>query len=700
MSNDSLFNDARSLLRMATEDPDADFRDGQFEAIEAVLRGKERLLLVQKTGWGKSIVYFATTRILRHFNYGPCIIISPLLALMRDQIRQAEKFGLRAKVWNSSNPDEHGEVAAGWRNDQVDVLFTTPEQLARDDFRGIFLNGQGKDISLLVVDEAHCISDWGHDFRPDYQRITGLLDELPEQARVIATTATANDRVCEDVVAQLGDDLRVVRGDLARPGLRLQNIDMPDRARRLAWLAENLPKMEGSGVIYTLTTDDAERVAAWLQSRGIDARAYHSRLGDDRAALEEALLANECKALVATCAFGMGVDKPDLHFVVHFQHPGSVIDYYQQVGRAGRAVSPAYAVMLRGDEDQEILEYFIENSFPSERDINNILRALSETDAGLSPRDFESVVNASYARVDFTLKFLAAQTPAPVYFEGRRWFRADAEYSFDRDHADQVLACRRREFVQMEEYIGHTGCLMQFVREALQDPRNAPCGECANCTGEQFFASGVRADTLRAARSFLRGHYRPIRPRRRWVFADLALFSENTAIPEELRAEEGQALCVWGEGEHGEMVAQDARDGDRFDDALVDAAVEMISRHWQPLPKPGWVTCVPSARRSEMLTDFAERVADALGMPFVRTIFRTREAPSQRRMRNSYQALANVRDAFDVRRVGDCFDRPVLLIDDTVDSRWTLAVVAARLRKAGSGPVFPFAIAEMRAGSG
>ena len=699
MSHDSLFTDARSLLRIATGDPDADFRDGQFEAIDSVLRGKERLLLVQKTGWGKSIVYFATTAILRHFNYGPCIIISPLLALMRDQIRQAEKFGLRAAVWNSSNPDEHGQIAAAWRSDQIDLLFTTPEQLARGDFRGIFFNEQGQQISLLVVDEAHCISDWGHDFRPDYQRITGMLAALPENVRIIATTATANDRVCDDVVAQLGDDLRVVRGDLARPGLRLQNMVMPSVAKRLAWLAEYVPQMEGTGVIYTLTTSDAERVASWLQSQGIDARAYHSRLGDDRAALEEALLANECKALVATCAFGMGVDKPDLRFVVHFQHPGSVIDYYQQVGRAGRAVSPAHAVMLRGEEDDEILEYFIENSFPAERDISQILAALEDHPEGLQGRDFESLVNASHGRVEFALKFLSAQTPAPVVAEGWRWFRTDAAYEFDHTHAEQVLECRRREFMQMAEYVQHDGCLMQFVRAALQDPQNEPCGECANCTGERFFEATVSAETLRAARGFLRGNYRPIKPRGRWVFKDLALFSENTAIPEQYRAEEGRVLCVWGEGEHGETVAQNARDGDRFDDALVEAAAEMIAKQWQPLPKPGWVTCVPSARRPEMLTDFAERVADALGMPFSRTILRTKEAPSQRRMQNSFQALANVRDGFDVRRVGDCFDRPVLLIDDTVDSRWTLTVVAARLRNAGSGPVFPFALAEMRAGS-
>ncbi|MFO8080453.1 MAG: RecQ family ATP-dependent DNA helicase [Armatimonadota bacterium] len=699
MSKDSLFTDARSLLRMATGDPGADFRDGQFEAIDAVLRDKERLLLVQKTGWGKSIVYFATTRILRHFNYGPCIIISPLLALMRDQIRQAEKFGLRARVWNSSNPDEHGQVAAAWRSDQVDLLFTTPEQLARDDFRGIFFNDHGPQISLLVVDEAHCISDWGHDFRPDYQRITGLLDELPEQARVIATTATANDRVCEDVVAQLGDDLRVVRGDLARPGLRLQNIDMPDVARRLAWLTENVPKMEGSGVIYTLTTADAERVAAWLQSRGIDARAYHSRLGDDRAALEEALLANELKALVATCAFGMGVDKPDLHFVVHFQHPGSVIDYYQQVGRAGRAVSPAYAVMLRGDEDQDILEYFIENSFPSERDINNILRALAESSGGLTARDFESLVNASYGRVDFTLKFLAAQTPAPVVCEGRRWFRTDAEYAFDRDHADQVLACRRREFVQMEEYIHHEGCLMQFVRGALQDPRNEPCGECANCSGERFFEASVSAETLRAARSFLRGNYRPIKSRGRWVFDDLALFSENTAIPAELRAEEGRALCVWGEGDLAEAVRA-GRENGGFSDELVEAAVRLIAKDWRPTPKPGWVTCVPSASQPGLVADFARRVAEALEMPFVECVRRVEEGEPQTSMQNSYQQLRNVRDAFKVMPGGNDFAGPVLLVDDTVDSRWTLTVVAARLRKAGSGPVFPFALAEMRAGGG
>ncbi len=697
MSDDALFTDARSLLRMSTGDPEADFRDGQFEAIEAVLRRRERLLLVQKTGWGKSIVYFTTTRVLRHFNYGPCVIISPLLALMRDQIRQARKFGLDAAVWNSTNRDEHPLVAARWRGGEIDLLFTTPEQLARGDFREIFFSEHGPRVALLVVDEAHCISDWGHDFRPDYQRIVGLLRTLPESIRVIATTATANDRVCDDVVAQLGADLRVVRGDLARPGLCLQTMDMPGLPHRLAWLAENVPKMPGSGVIYALTTRDAERVAQWLQSRGIDARAYHGRLEDERAGLENMLLNNEIKALVATSAFGMGVDKPDLRFVVHFQHPGSLIDYYQQVGRAGRAVSPAYAIMMRGLEDQEILDYFIENSFPAEKTIRAILGALKESPGGLQPKDFESRVNAGFGRVQFALKFMAAQSPAPVRWEGGRWFATGEPYAFDREHAEEILEARRDELAEMDAYIAHRECLMQFIRGALQDPQTEPCGECANCAGAPLFSEAVSREILREARSFLRGDHRPIKSRGRWLFKDLALFSENTTIPAELQAEEGRALCVWGEGEIGECVRRDRRESERFDDRLVRASAALIAGEWKPAPRPGVVTFIPSATRPGLIEDFARRLAEALGLALEPLVQRVSEAQPQRLMDNSYQRLQNVRAAFEVRSNGS-HGAPVLLVDDIVDSRWTMTVVAALLRRSGSGPVFPFALAEMQQG--
>ncbi|MGB3512832.1 MAG: RecQ family ATP-dependent DNA helicase [Microcoleaceae cyanobacterium] len=317
--------------------PTAEFRDGQWKAIEAITENQSRLLVVQRTGWGKSFVYFLATRLLRDEGKGITLLISPLLALMRNQIAAAERIGIRAKTINSSNSEEWEEVENDLIAGKVDILLISPEKLANEKFRENILIPVAKNIGLFVVDEAHCISDWGHDFRPDYRRIVRILQALPENIPVLATTATANNRVVDDILVQLGSKLKISRGSLTRDSLLLQNIYLPISASRLAWLAEYLPNIPGSGIIYTLTVRDAERVSNWLKSQGINVEAYHGKKKEIREELEVQLLNNEIKALVATVALGMGFDKPDLGFVIHYQRPGSVIHYYQQVGRAGRA---------------------------------------------------------------------------------------------------------------------------------------------------------------------------------------------------------------------------------------------------------------------------------------------------------------------------------------------------------------------------
>jgi ATP-dependent DNA helicase RecQ len=353
------------LLRQALNNPNADFRDAQWEAIEELLLNKSRLLVVQRTGWGKSLVYFLATRLLTDQGAGCTLLISPLLALMRNQIAAAQRIGIRAETINSSNTDEWNLVNTKLLTNQVDVLLISPERLANQDFYNNILLPLSQKIGLFVVDEAHCISDWGHDFRPDYRRIVRVLQALPSNIPVLATTATANNRVVKDITDQLGQNLRISRGDLTRKSLRLQNICLPSQAARLAWLAQHLPQLPGSGIIYALTVRDAQRVADWLNTQGINAKAYYSELDTQvRIALEDELLNNEIKALVATTALGMGFDKPDLGFVIHYQRPGSVVHYYQQVGRAGRAVETAYGILLSGDEDDQINNYFINTAFP------------------------------------------------------------------------------------------------------------------------------------------------------------------------------------------------------------------------------------------------------------------------------------------------------------------------------------------------
>src|ERR1700730_2770936 len=339
----------------------ARFREGQWQEIDAIVRRRSRVLVVQRTGWGKSLVYFLATKLLREQGAGPTILVSPLLSLMRNQIEGALRIGVRAFTINSSNRADWDAAEAALSQDACDILLISPERLGNERFMKSVLPGMSGRVGLFVVDEVHCISDWGHDFRPDYRRIVRVIESLPPGIPVLGTTATANNRVVADVQQQLGPKLVLLRGPLARATLRLQNIVLSSQAERLAWLAETIPRFKGSGVIYCLTVPDVERVAGFLKSQGISAQAYHAG-GDakiDREALEKALLNNELKTLVATVALGMGFDKPDLAFVIHFQRPGSVVAYYQQVGRAGRAVDRAYGILLSGSEDDDIQDYFI-----------------------------------------------------------------------------------------------------------------------------------------------------------------------------------------------------------------------------------------------------------------------------------------------------------------------------------------------------
>ena len=412
---------ALTLLRLGAGQSDAEFREGQEEAIRHIVSGNGRLLVVQKTGWGKSFVYFIATKLLREGGMGPALLISPLLALMRNQIAAAERMGVRAETINSDNQDHWERVERAVGRNEVDILLISPERLANERFRTEVLGKIADKIALLVIDEAHCISDWGHDFRPHYRLIERIVGTLPSNLRLLATTATANNRVIDDLTKVLGPNLKISRGDLNRPSLALQTIRLPTQAVRLAWLAEQLPALPGHGIIYTLTVRDAEQVSEWLRSRGLDVAAYTGETGEQRPDLEDALLQNRVKALVATTALGMGFDKPDLAFVVHYQTPGSAVAYYQQVGRAGRALDAAYGVLLSGQEETEITDYFINSAFPTRVEVQEILNALEEKPEGLSIREIEGAVNISNGRIQKTMQLLSLEAPAPIAKQGAKW---------------------------------------------------------------------------------------------------------------------------------------------------------------------------------------------------------------------------------------------------------------------------------------
>ena len=360
---DLLLSTAQTILRDSLGDQ-ASFREGQWEAISSIVQNRQRLVVVQRTGWGKSLVYFIATRLMREQNRGLTILISPLLSLMRNQIEQTTKFGLLATRIDSTNPDDHASIERAILNNEIDLLLISPERLGNDKFRANVWNHIHEKIGLLVVDEVHCISDWGHDFRPDYRRVMNILSELSLDTPILGTTATANTRVIEDVQSILGENVQVSRGSLMRDTLQLYTYPEPRSiAYRLVLLSHLLKSIKGTGIIYCTTIRDCETVAQWLQTDGFEVEAYHSQVSN-REELENRLLKNDVRALVASVALGMGFDKPDLSFVIHFQLPGSIISYYQQIGRAGRGIDNAYIILMHGKEDRDIQEYFIDNAFP------------------------------------------------------------------------------------------------------------------------------------------------------------------------------------------------------------------------------------------------------------------------------------------------------------------------------------------------
>lgn len=680
------------LLHEALNNPRADFRDGQWDAIADLIQNQSRLLVVQRTGWGKSLVYFLATRLLRDAGAGPTLLISPLLALMRNQIAAAKRIGVKAATINSSNTEEWESIKDQLLAERVDVLIISPERLANDKFRETVLLPISQRIGLFVVDEAHCISDWGHDFRPDYRRIVRVLQALPQNIPVLATTATANNRVVDDIVAQLGANLRLSRGSLIRKSLQLQNIKLPNPAARMAWLSEHLPNLPGSGIIYTLTINDAERVAAWLKTQGINAKAYHGKLSaEERLTLEDQLLNNEIKALVSTTALGMGFDKPDLGFVIHYQRPGSVVHYYQQVGRAGRSVEQAYGILLSGDEDDEITNYFIRTAFPAEAHTQEVLNALHQADDGFSIPQLEQQLNLSKGQIDKVLKLLSLDSPAPVTKQGSKWYATPINYQPDNEKIEQLMQIRRSEQAQMQEYMESQQCLMAFLAEALDDPNPTPCGKCAVCLGRPLLPETCSLERVNQAIQHLRRSDQLIEPRKKWP--DYVQLSNGWKgkIRKELQAENGKALALWGDAGWGELVKKGKYQKNHFDDVLVEGAFEMIQR-WQPQPFPTWVTCVPSLNRPELVPNFAQRLAEKLGLPFKPVVRKARQNQQQKEMSNSYQQAHNLDGVFEVD-TWQGMKGAVFLIDDMVDSRWTFTVIAALLRRAGSGEVFPLALA-------
>jgi ATP-dependent DNA helicase RecQ len=676
-----------SVLRsMAGED--ARPREDQQRAVRALVADRSRVLVVQATGWGKSAVYWAATSAIRSLGGGPSLVVSPLLALMRDQVEAAGRAGLTAVTINSTNIDDWDELMAGVESGRTDVLLVSPERLANPSFVQRIGPVIGR-AGLIVIDEAHCISDWGFDFRPDYQRLSKVLTTSPDTP-VLATTATANDRVTEDVARQFGPSTVVLRGGLSRTSLRLSVVGGLRPLERYAWVDGALGLLPGSGIVYVPTVADTTRLAGFLSSRGHSVAPYSGRLeARERVQVEDALRANRLKAVVATSALGMGYDKPDLGFCLHIGSPDSPVGYYQQIGRAGRAIERADAVLLPTEADERLWQYFATASIPDRRNIDLVLRALAEGQEAMSVPALESVTGVRRGRLESLLRIVAVEEAVERVAGG--WRATGVPYAYDEAKWEAIRAARAAEADLMRSYAGGLGCLMEFLQRALDDPDPGPCGRCSVCTG-LLPAQGLDIDpeSLEAARVYLRGADVTIEPRKLWPGG-----RDDGRKGRILGASAGRALTFAdspGWGEAAEAVAGTDRP---LPDDIVGGMVAVLTRwrgSWRS--RPVAVVPMPSRHHPQLIGDLARRVAEVGKLPLidaleVRGPRPADDAASGPRVDALLSGLL-VRDGVTLPA-----DGPVLLVDDSYRSGWTMTVAAALLREAGAGEVMPLVVHQL-----
>ncbi|MFI6321921.1 RecQ family ATP-dependent DNA helicase [Nonomuraea sp. NPDC050556] len=691
-----MFEDVAALREEAEErlralaGEHARLRDDQWAAIQALVVDRRRVLVVQRTGWGKSAVYFVATALLRDLGEGPTVIVSPLLALMRNQIAAAERAGIRAVTINSANPEEWGQVYERVADGLVDVLLVSPERLNNPEFRDNVLPELADSAGLIVVDEAHCISDWGHDFRPDYRRLARLFEELDPGVPVLATTATANARVTRDVAEQMGEDTMVLRGPLERDSLHLSVVRMPTAEQRLAWLAQAMNELPGSGIVYTLTVAAANEIASFLREQGHEVAAYSGQTDPaERLAAEDALLNNKIKALVATSALGMGFDKPDLGFVIHVGAPQSPVAYYQQVGRAGRGVERAEVVLLPGTEDRDIWAYFTSLAFPPEPVVQSTLRALEEAGGVLSTQALETRVDLSRSRLEMMLKVLDVDGAVQRVKGG--WQATGEPWAYDSERYSRIAAERRSEQEAMLGYLTTTECREEYLRKLLDDDAAKPCGRCDNCTGEHRSPDLAQA-SVEAARASLGRPGIEIEARKQWP---TGLSDLSGRIKPDLGAEPGRALgrltdIGWGNRLRDLFHAGDAA----MPDDMFKAVIQVLAS-WEWRERPVAVVNVPSASRPTLVRGFAERLAQVGRLTYLGELGYRAGTPGSQF--NSAKRVQAIRGTLAMPKelgaaVAAC-GGPVLLVDDRVDTGWTMTLGAALLRHAGAPAVLPLALA-------
>lgn len=673
--------------------PNKELKPDQWKAIELLLENK-RALVVQPTGWGKSVVYFVAAKLLRKQNKGVTIIISPLLALIRNQLDAASEIGLNAYTINSDNTERWDEVNQAIVDNECDLLVVAPERLHSKLFKGktLPLLERGPGLALIVVDEAHCISDWGHDFRPKYKKIIQFVNTLENQVPMLATTATANERVTDDIKKQLGNHIEILRGSLVREKLNLRNIHMKNSYEKLGWLDYHLRNnnLKGSGIIYCTTQKECERVTDWLVSRGIDASFYHSGIRNkkEKEEIENKLINNELKVVVSTIALGMGFDKKDVRFVIHYNMSSSLITYYQEIGRGGRDNEGAEIVLLYSPNDREVLERMITSGIVNEEDYLNILQLIT-----LEPKsvyDLMDYYNLPQREIGKIIDLLEAESLIYKDEHTKKYNRSANVNPISLENT-KIKNSKLDELNLMVAYAENKSeCLMNYLISHLGEQATLNCDNCQNCDPYPSPLSEINAISTQQAEQFIKQQKLVIRPKTKWPIGGSNGMRGN--IHTSFQSLEGRAMSFYQKEGLGELVIKNRYYDKHFSDELAYYCAKFIYDHYQELNRPQWLTAVPSLRNPSLVPDFARRVAESLKLPYKQVLVKVKDTPEQKNMKNANRQAGNIMDAFNVN--GDILSGPVLLIDDIMNSGWTFAICAMKLKEAGCENVIPLALSK------
>lgn len=646
------------------------FYNKQWGTIEKILKG-ERVLLIEKTGFGKSLCFQFPAILFK----GTTVIFSPLIALMRDQVKNLNSLGISAKCINSEQtPEENSQIISETKEGKLKILYIAPERQENSEW--IEATRQ-MNLSMVVVDEAHCISVWGHDFRPSFRRILNLVNLLPKGMPVLATTATATKKVEADIAQQMGGNLTIIRGNLMRENFRLFVIKVNSEDEKLIWLGKNLSKLPGSGILYTGTRVDTEIYSKWFEYLKIPSIGYNAGLDpDSRIAIENGLMKNQWKCVISTNALGMGIDKPDIRFIIHTQIPQSPVHYYQEIGRAGRDVDPADIILFYNPEDRDLPEAFIEGGRPAIPKYEKVIEAVKSELLG--ERELMRRTNLKQTQIRVIKADLVEQNIIREVTIGRskKFEYISGAPKLNPKAFEELRALKTADLEKMIGYVETKGSRMKYLCDFLGDSDDRFFKNCDN-TGLQKLKVTITPDWTEKLQAY-RENY----------FPELKVETKGSNLVN------GVAASYYGVSNVGAAIHRSKyENGGNFPDFLLRFTLKAFRKKFDQ-EKFDMILYIPPTKSGELVKNFAIKISQVLKFPISHNLRKQRQISEQKVFENSYLKADNVRDAFIYNNSTEIEDKSILLIDDIFDSGATVKEIGRYLTNSGAKKIAPLVIAK------